>query len=123
MTTSGFMMRAKLAGMVAAGLLGTTCAADATNFDISSVGFIGDTTSLSGTINGNPFNESANTGLITLTTTTGSILPVFCIDLFHTIKARRFPTPQGRSSQTRLQTRPARAANRSTRRCRAKSRP
>jgi PEP-CTERM motif len=79
------MMRVKLAGLAAAGLMGATCAANATNFDISNVGFIGDTTSLSGTINGNPFNESANTGLITLTTTTGSIFPVFCIDLFHTI--------------------------------------
>jgi PEP-CTERM motif len=89
MTTSR-LYKAQVAGVAmsfAAGLIATTGAANATNFDISNVGFIGDSTNLSGMINGNPFGESANTGLITLTTTTGSILPVFCIDLFHDINA------------------------------------
>jgi hypothetical protein len=54
--------------------------ANAANVGITNVGFIGDSVTLSGLV-----NEGANSGLITLTTTGGNILPVFCIDLFHNI--------------------------------------
>jgi len=83
---------AQIAGVAmsfAAGLLATICAANATDFDISNVGFIGDSVTVSGSVTNsfwtNPFSRSENSGLITLTITGGSILPVFCIDLFHTI--------------------------------------
>jgi PEP-CTERM motif len=82
------MSRSFVAFMSAAALGAVLSAsgANAENFDITNVGFIGDQVDLSGTINSAPFNENGvNSGLITLTTTTGSIPPVFCIDLFHTI--------------------------------------
>ena len=66
-------------------MAGFSGGANAENFGVTNVGFSGATTSLSGTINGSPFNESALTGIITLTVTGGSVLPVFCIDLFHDI--------------------------------------
>jgi len=34
-----------------------------------------------------------NTGLITLTTNAGAILPVFCVDLFHDINIGSYPPP------------------------------
>ena len=45
------------------------------------VGFIGDQTNISGFVN----ETGADTGIILLTTTGGTIIPVFCIDLFHNV--------------------------------------
>jgi hypothetical protein len=80
-------MKKFLIGSVAALAIvaGSVANANATDIGITNVGFSGDTTSLSGMINGSPFNESALTGLIILTTTGGNTVPVFCIDLFHDI--------------------------------------
>ncbi len=66
---------AALAAVLSAG------AANAANFDITNVGFIGDQTDLSGFVSG----TGVDTGIILLTTTGGSIIPVFCIDLFHDV--------------------------------------
>jgi len=73
----------------AATIFGLTASAKAANIGITNVGFIGDTTDLSGFVN----ESGAYTGLILLTTTTGSILPVFCIDLFHTIGLGSYSPP------------------------------
>jgi hypothetical protein len=68
--------------------------ANAANVDIANVGFIGVGVDLNGTINGSPFHQdNVNAGLITLTTTGGSILPVFCIDLFHDIGIQAYNPP------------------------------
>ena len=84
MTTSGFMMKAKFAGLVAAGLLGTTCAASAlTITDVEVVPNPYNTLSVnsaSPAYSGNPIS-----GLILLTTSGGQTLPVFCVDLYHDI--------------------------------------
>jgi PEP-CTERM motif len=50
-------------------------AANAANIEITNVGFIGDTTDISGFVN----ETGADTGIILLTTTGGTIIPVFCI--------------------------------------------
>jgi len=55
--------------------------ARAANVEITNVGFIGDATDISGFVNG----SGVDTGIILLTTTGGTIIPVFCIDLFHDI--------------------------------------
>ena len=62
---------------------------DITNVAVQSY----ETTDLSGTINGSPFDESAITTLLLLTTTTGSILPVFCVDLLHNINIASYNPP------------------------------
>jgi hypothetical protein len=67
------------AAALAAALWGS--AASAANVDITNVGFIGDATDISGFVN----ETGADTGIILLTTTGGTIIPVFCIDLFHTV--------------------------------------
>jgi hypothetical protein len=56
-------------------------AANAATFEITNVGFIGDTTNISGFDN----VTGAETGIILLTTAGGAIIPVFCIDLFHSV--------------------------------------
>ena len=81
-----------LSAVAAAGLLAAS-AASAANYEISNVGFAGGTANLSGTINSNPFGESALTGLILLTTSGGQTIPVFCIDLFHTIGLGSYNPP------------------------------
>ena len=63
--------------------------ANAANVEITNVGFTGDSTDLSGFVNA----TGALTGLILLTTTGGTTLPVFCIDLFHTINLRAYDPP------------------------------
>ncbi len=55
--------------------------AHAANVEITNVGFIGDSMDISGFVN----QTGVNTGIILLTTTGGTIIPVFCIDLFHDI--------------------------------------
>ena len=55
--------------------------AHAANVDITNVGFIGASTDISGFVNG----TGVDTGIILLTTTGGTIIPVFCIDLFHDV--------------------------------------
>lgn len=56
--------------------------AQAGQVEISNVALqSGDTTQVTGTINSVAINESPITTLLVLTTTTGSILPVFCVDL------------------------------------------
>ncbi len=84
MTTSRYMMKAKLAGLVAAGLLGMTCAASAVTItDVEVVPNPYNTLSVnsaSPAYSGNPIS-----GLILLTTSGGQIIPVFCVDLFHEI--------------------------------------
>jgi hypothetical protein len=98
-------------------------AANAANIEITNVGFIGDATDLSGFVNA----TGVDTGIILLTTTGGTIIPVFCIDLFHDViighRARRLNTPPGRSLRTHRQIRPAPAAIRFRPSWRAKSRP
>jgi hypothetical protein len=80
-------MKKLLIGSVAALAIvaGSAVVANATDIGVTNVGFIGDTASLTGTINGSPYSRSVYTGLIVLTTTGGSNLPVFCIDLLHDI--------------------------------------
>ena len=77
-------MKAKFAGLVAAGLLGTTCAASAVTItDVEVVPNPYNTLSVnsaSPAYSGNPIS-----GLILLTTSGGQTLPVFCVDLFHDI--------------------------------------
>jgi hypothetical protein len=62
---------------------------DITNVAVQSY----ETTDLSGTINGSAFDESAITTLLLLTTTTGSILRVFCVDLLHNINIASYNPP------------------------------
>ena len=79
-------MRMKVFALASIAALFATSGAHATQIYITNVGVqSGDTTMLTGTINSSPFSESPITTLIELTTTTGSILPVFCVDLFHDI--------------------------------------
>ena len=64
--------------------------ANAGNVTITSVGFVGDTVTVAGSVANtlgwvNPFSTSENSGIIPLTTSLGQVIPVFCIDLFHTI--------------------------------------
>ena len=82
------MERTLVACAVSAAAMLAASAASATDYGVSNAGFTGYTSgvNLSGTINGNPFNETnVYTGLIPLTTTTNAIIPVFCVDLFHSI--------------------------------------
>jgi hypothetical protein len=76
-------MKKLLIGSVAALAImaGSVAGANATDIGVTNVGFVGESASLSGNIYN---NGGVNTGLIILTTTAGT-LPVFCIDLFHTI--------------------------------------
>jgi PEP-CTERM motif len=68
--------------------------AHAGQIDITNVGVQSyETTDLSGTINGAAFNESAITTLILLTTTGGTVLPVFCVDLLHNINIGGYDPP------------------------------
>ena len=53
----------------------------------------GETTDITGTINSSSFSQSPITTLLTLTTTTGSILPVFCVDLLHDIGIGSYSPP------------------------------
>jgi hypothetical protein len=80
--------------------LGSTAAliaasnAQASQVDITNVGVqSGETTTLTGTINGGSFSETGITTLIELTTTTGNILPVFCVDLLHDIGIGSYSPP------------------------------
>ena len=74
--------RNRILAAVAALLAGASAtAASAGNVLVSNVGFTGDSVDVSGFVNW----TGVNSGLITLTTTTNNIIPVFCIDLFHTI--------------------------------------
>ena len=77
-------MKTKFAGLVAAGLLGTTCAASAlTITDVEVVPNPYNTLSVnsaSPAYSGNPIS-----GLILLTTSGGQVIPVFCVDLFHEV--------------------------------------
>ena len=75
------------AAAFAAGLSAT--GAKAGNVEINNAAFIGDSTDLSGFVT----ETGALTGIILLTTTGGSILPVFCIDLFHTISLGALSPP------------------------------
>jgi hypothetical protein len=83
--------RSFVATMSAAALAAVFSAsgANAANFEITNVGFTGAGVNLSGFVNA----TGVNSGLITLTTTTGSILPVFCIDLFHDIGIGSYSPP------------------------------
>ena len=69
-----------LASAVSAAALLAASAASAADYTVTNVGFTGESVTLSGLL-----NETANAGLITLTTSTGTVLPTFCVDLFHTI--------------------------------------
>ena len=73
------MKKTLIASAVSAAAILTASAAGAVNYNVTNVGFDGNTVSLSGLVNG-----TANSGLITLTTGTG-IIPTFCVDLYHTI--------------------------------------
>jgi hypothetical protein len=81
-------MKKLLIGSVAAIAIvaGSAVVANAADLGITNVDFTGGRSDLSGTINGSAYsNNSVYTGLIVLTTTGGNTVPVFCIDLFHTI--------------------------------------
>ena len=65
-----------LASAVSAAALLTASAASAADYTVTNVGFTGESVTLSGLL-----NETANAGLITLTTSTGTIIPTFCVDL------------------------------------------
>jgi hypothetical protein len=81
-------MRMKVLGLAFASTAAFLAAsnAQAGQIYITNVGVqSGETTAISGTINSAPFSQSPITTLIILTTTTGSILPVFCVDLLHDI--------------------------------------
>jgi PEP-CTERM motif len=62
---------------------------DITNVAVQSY----ETTAISGTINGGTIDENPITTLLLLTTTTASILPVFCVDLFHDINIGAYSPP------------------------------
>lgn len=62
---------------------------DITNVAVQS----GETTNISGTINGDAINQSPITTLLMLTTTTGDILPVFCVDLLHDVNIGGYSPP------------------------------
>ena len=70
------MRKTLLASAVSAAALLAASAASATDYTITNVGFNGESESLSGFL-----NEAANAGLITLTTSAGTIIPTFCVDL------------------------------------------
>ncbi|MGA9600200.1 MAG: hypothetical protein WBS22_08105 [Methylocystis sp.] len=78
------MKKTLLASAVSAAALLAASAASAADYTISNVGFTGETLSWSNTPPG-ATESSGLAGLITLTTTTGQILPTFCVDLFHNI--------------------------------------
>ena len=78
----------------AAALLGTIAVASAQEVDIKSVGLDPSYGTWTLTLDGGSAgtrNEAA--GMILLTTTTGSILPVFCVDVFHTIYLTTYDPP------------------------------
>src|SRR5208283_2896074 len=90
----GNKMRLKVLALGSTAALFVASGANAGQIDITDVGVQSyQTTDLSGTVNGNAFSQSAITTLITLTTTTGSILPVFCVDLFHNINIGAYSPP------------------------------
>ncbi len=74
------MKRMLIASAVSAAAILSASAASATDYTITNVGFNGGALTLTGLV-----NETANAGLITLTTNTGAVIPTFCVDLFHTI--------------------------------------
>jgi hypothetical protein len=68
--------------------------AHAGQVEITNVGVqSGETTTVTGTINSDPIDESPITTLLTLTTTSGNILPVFCVDLLHDINIGSYSPP------------------------------
>ena len=74
----------RVAGPLAAALLGTTAVASAQQVDVTNVTldpYFSEQLDVSGF-------GAENAGVILLTTTTGSILPVFCVDLYHIIYAQ-----------------------------------
>jgi hypothetical protein len=79
-------MRMKVLALASSAALFAASGARAGQIEITNVGVQSyDTTDITGTINGAPISQSPITTLITLTTTTGSILPVFCVDILHDI--------------------------------------
>lgn len=121
-------MRMKVFALASITALFAASGAHATQIYITNVGVqSSDTTTLTGTINSSPFSESPITTLIELTTTTGSILPVFCVDLFHDIgigaRAHHCRISPARSRPIRLALNQGRATRCRTLPCPGKSRP
>lgn len=76
----------RVAGPLAAALLGTTAVASAQQVDVTNVTldpYFTEQLDVSGF-------GAENAGVILLTTTTGSILPVFCVDLYHDIYVQSY---------------------------------
>jgi PEP-CTERM motif len=90
----GTKMRMKVWALACTTALFAASGAHAGQIDITNVGVQSyETTSLTGTIDSSPLSESPITTLIELTTTTGSILPVFCVDLLHNIDIGSYSPP------------------------------
>jgi hypothetical protein len=79
-------MRMKVLALASAAALFAVSGAHASQIYISNVDVQSEeTTDLTGTINGSAIDVITITTLLVLTTTRGSILPVFCVDLLHNI--------------------------------------
>ena len=87
-------MRMRVLALASTAALLAASNAHAGQVDITNVGVqSGETTTVTGTINSDPIDESPITTLLTLTTTSGNILPVFCVDLLHDINIGSYSPP------------------------------
>jgi hypothetical protein len=83
-----------LSSAVAALVAGLGTAASAGQSYITNVGVESWTdVTVTGTINGGAISQDETATLIELTTTSGSVLPVFCVDLLHDIYAQDYNPP------------------------------
>ena len=87
-------MRMRVLALAATAALLAASNAHAGQVDITNVGVQSEeTTTVTGTINSDSIDESPITTLLTLTTTSGNILPVFCVDLLHDINIGSYSPP------------------------------